>query len=46
VQQRLDLSPGLISEHVAADHATSHIRELTATRTYQQESSDRLTGHR
>ena len=33
-QQRRDFGPGLIGEHTAADHATSHIKKLAATRTY------------
>ena len=35
-QQRSNLSPGLIGELMAADHATSHIRELAAARTYNR----------
>jgi hypothetical protein len=35
-QQRGDLGPGLIGELVAADHATSHIEELPAARTYSR----------
>ena len=35
-QQRSNLSPGLIGELMAADHATSHIRELAGARTYNR----------
>jgi hypothetical protein len=40
-QQGGDLGPGLVGELVAPDHATSHIKKLTATRPY---NTSRQTG--